>query len=65
MNNKERKNLGLAYTVDRALFEEMNESKKLLQKLNFMDRTDLEGIAKVVKDLFGESDGAFVNPPFY
>ena len=36
-----------------------------LQVLNFMDRSDFAGIEKVVKDLFGKSEGAFVNPPFY
>ena len=39
--------------------------EKKLQKLNFMDRSDFEGIKKVVKDLFGKSEDAWVNPPFY
>lgn len=65
MNNKERRDAEIAYIADESLLDEMNECKKLLQKLNFMDRTDLAGIAEVVKELFGESDGAFVNPPFY
>lgn len=30
-----------------------------------MDRSDFEGIKKVVKDLFGKSEDAWVNPPFY
>jgi maltose O-acetyltransferase len=30
-----------------------------------MDRSDFEGISEVVKELLGESDGAFINPPFY
>lgn len=65
MNNKERRDLGIAYIADNEVQEEMKECRKLLQKLNFMDRTDFSGIAEVVKQLFGESDGAVVNPPFY
>lgn len=65
MNNKERRDLGIAYIADNEVQEEMKECRKLLQKLNFMDRTDFSEIAKVVKQLFGESDGAVVNPPFY
>lgn len=30
-----------------------------------MDRSDFDGISEVVKELFGKSDGACVNPPFY
>ena len=51
-----------------AHLSELAEQKKcraILQRLNFMDRADFEGIASVVKELFGTSDGAFVNPPFY
>ena len=36
-----------------------------MQKLNFMERSDFNGISEVVKELFGKSDGACVNPPFY
>lgn len=51
--------------ADGSVFEEMQECKKILQRLNFMDRTDFAGIAKTVKELLGESEEAFVNPPFY
>lgn len=30
-----------------------------------MDRSDFEGISAVIKELFGKSEDAFVNPPFY
>jgi acetyltransferase-like isoleucine patch superfamily enzyme len=30
-----------------------------------MDRADFDGISALVKELFGTSDGAFLNPPFY
>lgn len=65
MNMKERRDAGLAYITDASIMEEQKLCKKLLQKLNFMDRSDYEGIAQVVEELFGKSDGAFVNPPFY
>ncbi len=61
----ERRDAGLAYVADGSVFEEMQECKKILQRLNFMDRTDFAGIAKTVKELLGESEEAFVNPPFY
>ena len=65
MNNIERRDRQILYISDDAVFEEQKKCRAILQKLNFMDRADFEGIASVVKELFGTSDGAFVNPPFY
>lgn len=65
MTHKERRDAGMAYIADEGVFEEMQECKRILQKLNFMDRTDFAGIKEVVKELFGKSDNAFINPPFY
>ncbi len=65
MDNRERRDAGLAYIADGGVFQEMQECRKILQRLNFMDRTDFGGIAETVKELLGESEGAFVNPPFY
>lgn len=65
MNNIERRNQELAYIGDADIFEEMKKCRKILQKLNFMDRSDVAGIAETVSELLGESDGAFINPPFY
>ena len=65
MDNRERRDMGLAYIADGSAFLEMQECRRILQKLNFMDRTDFAGIAETVKELLGESEGAFVNPPFY
>lgn len=65
MTNSERRDAEMAYIADESVFEEMMECRKILQKLNFMDRADLEGIKIVVKELFGKSEDAFVNPPFY
>jgi len=65
MNNKERIENNFAYIADEGLFEEMNECKRKLQILNFMDRSDLEGIKKIIKEIFGKSGDLLVNPPFY
>lgn len=65
MTMKERRDAGMAYISDETIMEEQAVSKKILQKLNFMDRSDFEGIAAVVKELLGKSEGAFINPPFY
>lgn len=62
---KERRDAGLAYISDESVMKEQAETRKLLQKLNFMDRSDFAGIAQVVKELFGKSENAMVNPPFY
>lgn len=65
MNQIKRRDAGLAYITDNAVFEEMQKCKGILQKLNFIDRRDADGISKLVKELFGKSEGAFVNPPFF
>lgn len=50
---------------DASVYEEQKECRKLLQKLNFIDRSDFEEIRAVVKQLLGKSEDAFINPPFY
>lgn len=65
MTHKERRDAQLAYISDASIMEEQKECRKKLQKLNFMDRSDFDGIAKAVKDLLGKSEDAFINPPFY
>ena len=65
MTNKERRDAQMAYISDESIMEEQKICRKKLQKLNFMDRSDFDGIAEVVKELFGKSDRAFVRPPFY
>ena len=65
MNHLERRDAQLAYISDKAVMEEQKRCRKLLQKLNFMDRSDISGISLVVKELLGTSDGAVINPPFY
>ena len=65
MTNRQRRDAGMAYISDDTVFEEQLVCRKILQKLNFMDRSDFDGIAEAVKDLLGKSEGAFINPPFY
>lgn len=65
MDMRERRDAGLAYIADGTVLEEQAVCRKILQKLNFMDRSDFDGLAETVKQLFGKSDGAWVNPPFY
>ena len=65
MTNRQRRDAGLAYISDDSIFEEQLVCRKILQKLNFMDRSDFDGIKEVVKELLGKSEDAFINPPFY
>ena len=65
MTNKERRDAQMAYISDDSVMEEQKVCRRKLQKLNFMDRSDFEGIGRVVKELLGKSDNAFINPPFY
>lgn len=65
MNNIERRDKELAYVSDEAVMNEQAKCRRILQKLNFMDRSDFNGIAEVVKELLGGAEGAFINPPFF
>ena len=65
MDNIERRDAQMAYISDESVMKEQMVCRRLLQKLNFMDRSDPAGIAQVVKELLGSSDGANINPPFY
>lgn len=65
MTNKERRDMQLPYISDKEVYEEQKRARKLTQELNTADRSDFERIGEIVKKLFGKSDGAFVNPPFY
>ena len=65
MTNKTRRDAGLAYISDDSIYEEQQVCRRILQKLNFMDRSDFDGISATVKELLGKSEDAFINPPFY
>ena len=55
----------MAYISDESVMEEQKVCRRILQRLNTVDRSDFDEIGKIVKELLGESDGAFINPPFY
>ena len=65
MKNVERRDRQLPYISDAEVMEQQMNARRLTQKLNTIDRSDFDGIAAIVKELFGKSAGAFVNPPFY
>lgn len=65
MDHIERREKGLAYIADAAVLEQQKTARALTQKLNTADRSDFEAIGKIVKELLGKSEGAFINPPFY
>lgn len=66
MDNIERRDREMPYISDDAVFEEQKITRKLLQEFNFMDRSDFDGLGKLVKQILGKSgDGTFINPPFY
>ncbi|MCR5272055.1 MAG: sugar O-acetyltransferase [Lachnospiraceae bacterium] len=65
MNNIERRDAGMVYISDDEVYEEQKRARRLTQELNTTDRADFDRIQKIIKELFGKSEGAFVNPPFY
>lgn len=65
MNNIERRDRGMAYISDDSVFEQQKPARRLTQQLNSVDRSDFETIGKIVKELLGKSENAFINPPFY
>ena len=65
MDNIERRDKEMAYISDDSVMEEQKVCRKILQRLNTVGRSDFDEIGKIVKELLGKSDGAFINPPFY
>ena len=65
MNHLERRDAQMAYISDEAVMAEQVRCRQLLQKFNFMDRSDFKGLAELVREILGTSDEAFINPPFY
>ncbi len=65
MDMRKRRDMQLAYIADESVNQELLACRRILQKLNFMDRSDSDGIAEVVRELLGKSENAFINPPFY
>ena len=65
MDHIKRRDAGLAYVSDGSVLEQQKRARRLTQALNTADSADFDKIAGIVKELFGKSDGAWVNPPFY
>ena len=55
----------IAYISDESVMAEQVKCRKILQKLNFADRSAFDELAEIVKELLGKSENAFINPPFY
>lgn len=65
MDNIKRRDLEMPYISDASVMEEQKACRRILQELNFSDRSDFEKISRIVKKLLGKSENAFINPPFY
>ena len=65
MDNIERRDREMAYISDESVMEEQKVCRRILQRLNTADRSDFDAISRIVKELLGKSEGAFINPPFY
>ena len=65
MNNIERRERGLAYRVDDEVRAQLIKRRAILYRLNHWDMSDLDGIRKIVSELFGRAENAFVSPPFF
>ncbi|MDO4267293.1 MAG: sugar O-acetyltransferase [Eubacteriales bacterium] len=65
MDHKKRRDAGMAYISDQKIMEEQAVCRKILQRFNFADRSDFDGLAAIVKELLGKSEDAFINPPFF
>ncbi|GAA0797953.1 sugar O-acetyltransferase [Faecalicatena orotica] len=65
IDNISRRDSEMAYISDDSVMEEQKVCRKILQELNFADRSDFDKLSAIVKELLGESEDAFINPPFY
>lgn len=65
MNQIERRDSGMAYISDESVMEEQKVCRKIIQRLNTADRADFDEIGRIVEELLGKSEKAFINPPFY
>ena len=65
MDNIKRRDLEMPYIPDASVMEEQKACRRILQELNFADRSDFDRISQIVRELLGKSENAFINPPFY
>ena len=65
MTHIERRDAELPYISDASVMEEQRVCRRILQRLNTVDRADFEQIAAIAKELLPGSENAMINPPFY
>lgn len=65
MDNQTRRDAELPYIADMPVLLEMQKTRKLLFQLNTTNYSDFLRIKELVGELLGESDNAFISPPFY
>ena len=65
MTNQERRDAHLAYIADGPVFKELVRTRGLIQRINAHDRTDEDGIHKLVQELMGTEQIPYIVPPFY
>ena len=66
MTSKERREMGLLFIADDQDWVEMKNTRRKLQRLNNMDRSDFPGINSLVREFFGKTDeSTFLSPPFF
>ena len=65
MTNQERRDAHLAYIADEPIFQELVRTRGLIQRINAHDRTDEDGIHKLVQELMGTEQVPYIVPPFY
>ena len=65
MDQRARRDLGMAYISDDAIMEEQKVCRRILQRLNTVDCSDFDEISRIVRELLGKSENAFINPPFH
>lgn len=51
MNNIERRDKELPYISDESVMEEQKVCRRILQRLNAVDRSDFDSIGKIVEEL--------------
>lgn len=65
MNHLQRRDAELPYISDASVMEEQRVCRRILQRLNTVDRSEFEQIAAIVKELLPGAENAMINPPFY
>ena len=66
MDNKKRRDSGMAYLVDKEVLAELLRCRRLLQQLNQADWADHEALTRLTEKLLGKSaNGAIITPPFF